>query len=50
MSKDVDPSILIEHENSLRIAQQQIRKMDEESNKMLESVSAEDKNAQRGAA
>jgi len=51
MSKgDVDRSIPTEDEKALRIAQQRIRKMDEESNKMMQSVSADDKKAQQGAA
>lgn len=46
---DVDhPSV--PDENSLIIAQRQIRKMDEESKKKLENVSAEEKNSHHGAA
>jgi len=49
MSKDdVDP-MNREAENAMAIAQQRIRKMDEESNQKLDKISAEDKAQQGGA-
>ena len=54
---DVNPPVLVikegvtePPENALTLAQELIRKLDEESNKKLEQVSAEEKAAEPGAA
>jgi hypothetical protein len=45
---DVAPAV--PDESALKIARQQIRKMDEESNRKMENVSREEKNEHQGAA
>jgi hypothetical protein len=58
MSKaDVNPSIPLvvdgaadQAEDALTLAQQVIRKMDEESSRKMEHITAEEKAAERGAA